>query len=112
MITTTLFRSSVVFLMTLPSFLIITLISTVLQAFSSYPVVAHAFAGIRVAVAVLVIAAAVKLFKKGVKGALGYGIFLVALLLLLVVDVSPIWVVLGAGLIGILLSLKKEGKTA
>lgn len=95
------------FAVVLPSFLIITLISSVLQAFSSIAIVAHALAGIRVGVAVLVIAAAVKLFKKGVKGVLGYGIFLVSLILLLLFDISPVWIVLGAGLIGVVQSLRK-----
>jgi len=91
----------------LPSLLIITLISTVLEAFSSIAIVAHALAGVRVAVAVLVIAAAAKLFRKGVKGVLGYVIFLLSLLLLLFFDVSPIWIVLGAGVIGVVQSLRK-----
>lgn len=91
----------------LPSLLIITLVSSVLEAFSSIAIVAHALAGVRVAVAVLVIAAAAKLFRKGVKGVLGYVIFLLSLLLLLFFDVSPIWIVLGAGVIGVVQSLRK-----
>lgn len=95
------------FAVVLPSYIIITLISSVLEAFSSIAMVAHALAGIRVGVAVLVIAAAMKLFKKGVKGVLGYIIFLVSLLLLLFFEISPVWIVLAAGLIGVVQSLRK-----
>lgn len=91
-----------------PSLLIITVISTVLKSFSSYPVVQHAFAGIRVAVAVLIIHSVVKLFQKGVKGALGYGIFAVSLLLIALFDLSPVWIVAAVLVLGIALTWKEK----
>lgn len=94
-----------------PSLLIITIISTVLKSFSSYLVVQHAFAGIRVAVAVLVINSVWKLYKKGVKGALGNGIFVASLLLVALFDLSPVWIVAAVLLLGIVLTWK-EGKQA
>ena len=85
----------------LPSLIIITVISTILQNFASYEVVQHAFAGIRVAVAVLVVSSVWKLYRKGVKGAFANGIFAASLFIMFLTDISPIWVVLGALLIGI-----------
>lgn len=89
-----------------PSVIIITLISTILRNFASYEMVQHAFAGIRVAVAVLVIVSVAKLFKKGVKGILGYGVFGASMLLVVLFDLSPVWVVLAALLLGIFLTWK------
>ena len=97
-----------------PSLLIITLISTVLQEFSSYEIVTHAFAGIRVAVCALIVVSVWKLFKKGVKDLLGYLIFGVSLIAVFVFGVSPIWLVLAAALVGcskaIIQSRKKEDR--
>lgn len=93
----------------LPSLIIITIISTVLKNFASYEVVQNAFWGIRIAVAALVVVSVCKLYRKGVKGAFGNGIFVAALLLVAVVDISPVWVVLAAGVAGILHS-RKAGK--
>lgn len=97
-----------------PSLIIITIISTILRNFAEYAVVQHAFAGIRVAVAALVVVSVAKLFKKGVKDVLGYVIFAVSLLLVFFLDVSPIWVVLAAIAIGVGKALKagKGGEQA
>lgn len=93
----------------LPSFLIITIISTVLKSFSTLPLVQHAFSGIRVAVAALVAVSLWKLYKKGVKGALSHGIFAASLIIIAVFDLSPVWIVLAAILLGVLLT-RKEGR--
>ena len=94
----------------LPSLIIITLISTVLRSFSEYTIVQNAFAGIRIAVAALIVSSVWKLYRKGVKGALGNGIFAASLLLVVLLDLSPAWVVLGALLLGILRTWKGAGK--
>lgn len=99
------------FAVVLPSLIIITIISTVLKSFASYTVVQHAFAGIRVAVAVLVINSVIKLYQKGVKGALGNGIFVASLLLVAVLDLSPVWIVAAVLILGVVLTWK-EGKKA
>lgn len=89
-----------------PSLIIITLISSILKNFASYEVVQHAFSGIRVGVAVLVVVSLAKLFKKGVKGKMGYGIFAVSMLLVVLFDISPVWIVLGALAFGLILAWK------
>lgn len=96
-----------------PSFVIILLLATLINHFAEYAVVAHALAGIRVAVAALIVSAIVKLWKKGIKDALGVVIFGVVVLLSLVLNVSPIIIVVIAMLFGILygrVSGRKEGK--
>lgn len=77
----------------MPSLIIITAISTVLKSFASVEIVQHALAGIRAAVAALVVVSVMKLYKKGVKGALGNGIFGASLLLVFLFDLSPVWIV-------------------
>lgn len=105
------------FAIVLPSFVIISLISLFLRHFADNVYVAYAFMGIRVAVAVLVADALIKLFRKGVKGALANGIFAAAFLYSLVPQFfstvvgwfSPAWIVLAAILLGIFLAWK-EGR--
>ena len=80
--------------------------SSILRNFASYEIVQHAFAGIRVGVAVLVVVSLAKLFKKGVKGKLGYGIFAASMLLVVLFDISPVWVVLAALAFGFILTWK------
>lgn len=99
------------FAVVLPSLIIITIISTILQSFSSYEIVQHAFAGIRVAVAALVVVSVIKLYQKGVKDALGNGIFAASLLLLFLFDVSPVWIVAAVLLLGLgLIWKERRGK--
>lgn len=85
-----------------PSFVIILVLASLISHFAEYPIVAHALAGIRVAVAALIVSAIVKLWKKGVKDILGIVIFGVVVLLSLLLKVSPIIIVVTAMLFGIL----------
>ena len=90
-----------------PSILIITLISRVLQNFASYEIVQHAFAGIRIAVCVLIAVSISKLYKKGVKGAVGNAIFAASLLLTFLLHLSPVWIVLAVVLLGLCTAWKE-----
>ena len=95
----------------LPSVIIITIISSILKNFASYEVVQHAFAGIRVAVAALVVNSVLKLYKKGVKGVLGNFIFAASMLLIVLLDLSPVWIVAAVLIFGVAL-VWKEGRKA
>ena len=55
------------FAMTLPSFVILYLISTVLDNFLQIPLVAHAFQGIRIGVGLLILSVALNMVKKMAK---------------------------------------------
>ena len=92
-----------------PSLMIIILISTLLQNFAHYAPVQHALAGIRVAVAALVVSSVLKLWKKGVKGAMGIGIFSASLLLVVLFGLSPVLIVAGTLVLGLLMA-RKESK--
>lgn len=91
-----------------PSLIIITIISAALQNFANYEMVQHALSGIRVAVAALVVSSVIKLYKKGVKGAISNGIFAASLLLVVVWDISPIIIVAAALVLGIVLTWVKS----
>ena len=61
----------------------------------------QALAGIRVAVCALILDAIVKLWKKNVKSIWGIALFLIVLAVMILLDVSPILVVIGAAVVGI-----------
>lgn len=84
-----------------PSLLIILAIASLLANFAHIPAVQHAFGGIRVAVAVLIINAVIKLYKSNVKNAFGIVLMLLAFICMVLLSPSPVWVVLSAALIGL-----------
>lgn len=85
----------------LPSVIIITLIAAFLQNFSHIPAVAHAFAGIRACVCVLILQAVLKLRKASVKDAPSVLIFVIAFLASAIIGISPTFIVIAAGLAGL-----------
>lgn len=93
----------------LPSFIIITVIASVLQNFMQYEIVQHIFGGIRVAVAVLIVNAVITMGKKAVKDSLcvvlAIGAFAASIIFS---NLSPVLVVLAAALVGIA-TMKREG---
>ena len=87
---------------------IITLIAAFLQNFAQYPVVQHAFAGIRVCVCVLIFNAVLKLWKKAVvdkvSRCLYIGVFLMtALSGVLPVAVPAAILVITSGILGVII---------
>lgn len=95
-----------------PSLVIITLIAGLLKAYAHLELVRHAFNGIRVAVVALILSAVVKLWKTGIKNVLGVLIFLASFLLTALLDLSPIWIVLAAIPIGLLMGWAQNRKEA
>lgn len=91
-----------------PSFIIIMTIATFLQNFSKYLIVQHAFAGIRVAVGVLILEAIITLFKKSVVDKTGIIIFIVTVIVGVLFNISPIYIVISSCLLGLLLSYRRE----
>ncbi|MBQ1406814.1 MAG: chromate transporter [Eubacterium sp.] len=88
-----------------PSVVIITLLAGVIQAYASLEWVAHAFAGIRVCVCVLIFNAVIKLGKKALVDKWTIGLFLVVLAGAVFLDLSPVVFVLFAGICGIVLKV-------
>ena len=89
-----------------PSIFIITLIAAFLESFAGNVYVAHALAGIRVCVCVLILNSVLSLGKKAIKNKLSWVIFLIATVLAAFTDVPTVAIVLGAGVIGYILYLK------
>lgn len=86
-----------------PSMVIISIIAAFLQGFSDYPVVIHAFAGIRVCVCVLILNAVIKLWKKAVIDKWTLVIFLIVALGSIFTNLSPVIYVVAAAVAGILI---------
>lgn len=92
-----------------PSFLIIVLIAMALYRFTDLPAVGHALGGIRVAVAATVLHSAWRLVKSGVTDVLT-GLICLAALVLLLLDLSPIPIILGGAALSLAgRALKKSG---
>ena len=98
----------------LPSFLIICVLTAVLANFAEIPAVQYALHGIRVAVGVLILNTVIKLVKEKIKDAFGYVLAALAFVTVALpatlklagvavpFSVSPVFVVIGAALAGIL----------
>lgn len=85
-----------------PSLVIITIIASVINNFSNLAWVQSAFVGIRIVVAALVINVVIKMLRTSIKDWIGTLIFLIALLIGLLFSISPIYTIVGAAIIGIL----------
>ncbi|MDU4891148.1 MAG: chromate transporter [Clostridium sp.] len=90
-----------------PSLVIIMIIAAFISNFADLAIVQQAFAGIRVAVGVLVLNAIIKLWKSGVKDVVGIIIFAVTFVVSLIFSLSPVYVVIGAIIVGILAGRKR-----
>lgn len=94
----------------LPSLIIISVIAAVLQNFMQYKIVGHIFAGIRVAVAVLVVNAVFTMGKKAIADKLCAILAIISFIVSVVFpSVSPVFIVLAAALIGFA-TMKKGGE--
>lgn len=89
-----------------PSVVIISLLATVIEAFSHLTWVQNAFGGIRICVCVLIANAVVKLYKKAVVDKLTLAIFLIVALGSYFLDLGPVVFVVMSALAGIFLCAK------
>ena len=95
----------------LPSLVIIIVIASVLTAFMEYKIVSHIFGGIRACVAVLIINAVITMGKKALIDKLCVLIGVVSLAVSVIFpSVSPIFIVIGAAVVGIFSRSRKEAK--
>ena len=95
--------------MVFPSWIIIISIAKFFDAFADNQYVSNAFEGIRVIVVVLILNAVIKMGKKSITTWIQALIAIAAFVLIAYTNLSPIFVVIGSGLIGILLSTVKVG---
>ena len=96
-----------------PSIVIITLIAAFLTNFADYPVVAHALAGINACVVALIASSVLRLGRTNLTDGVSAVIFVVVLALGFFVGVSPVILIVCAGVVGYvayrLLKLSKGG---
>ncbi|MEA4822952.1 MAG: chromate transporter [Clostridiaceae bacterium] len=85
-----------------PAVIIISVIALFLQHFAEYAVVQHAFAGIRVSVAVLITGAVIRLWKSNIRNLRAVLIFAAALIVTVFTDWSPVYLVIAAAAVGLL----------
>jgi len=85
-----------------PSIIIITAIAALLSNFAEVEIVQHIFGGIRVAVVALIFASIIKIWKSSVKNLFGIILAVSSFLLGAFLSISPIYIVVAAGIIGII----------
>ncbi len=94
---------------TLPSFVVILALATVFSQVRHLPATQAAFSGIRPAVVALVAGAAYKIGRTAIRDLRGVAIAALALVALAVLDVHPIPVIVGSGVVGYLLFRRDLG---
>ncbi len=93
-----------------PSLIIITIISKFFKEFQNYELVQHAFNGIQVVVVALITITVANMFKQSVKDNYGKILFLMSFIIIGFLKLSPIIVVIGSSMAGILRFRNKEFK--
>ncbi len=95
--------------MVTPSWIIIISIAKFFDAFADNQYVSSAFEGIRVVVVVLILNAVIRMGKKSITSWIQALIAIAAFVLIAFTSLSPIFVVVGSGLLGVLISSVKVG---
>lgn len=90
--------------MIVPSWLIIISIAALFQQFADNPFMQRAFSGIRIVVVVLILNAVVKMGKKAINNWIGIVISFLAFILVIGLGISPIYIIVSAGIVGILIN--------
>ena len=84
-----------------PSILIILLLANLIEGYKNLAFVQNAFNGIRVCVGALIISATLKLSKSSIVDKLTTGIFILTFLLSILLNLSPIILLILAGILGL-----------
>ncbi|MDD3401235.1 MAG: chromate transporter [Eubacteriales bacterium] len=82
-------------------FALIVLIAVALSSVWEYQLVQNIFAGVRIAVAALIISAVIRLFSKSIKDWFSVLLCVAAFALMVFAGVSPIFIVLGAAIVAL-----------
>ena len=94
--------------MVTPSWIIIISIAMFFEQFADNAIVQSAFMGIRVVVVVLILNAVIKMGKKSIKNWVSLFVAIAAFLFIILTSLSPIYVVVGSAIIGIILYTTKR----
>lgn len=92
----------------MPSLIIIIMIASLINLFLDNQYVMHAFTGIRIAVVALIADVVLSMGRKNIKDRYQFAIFAAVVILMLALSISPVWVICGAGALGLIL---RRGKT-
>lgn len=96
-----------------PSFIIILIVALLLGQVTDLSIMNNAFAGIRIGVAALIFHSVLRLSKSSLKTRAAQLIFLGAVLLSVLTSISPIIIVVVAGIIGVLIGVfNSKNKTS
>lgn len=95
--------------MVTPSLIIIISIAKFFEAFAGNEYIAKAFMGIRVIVVVLILNAVIRMAKKSIKNWLHVLLFVSAFCIIMFTPLSPIYVVIASGLIGVFVQVLDRG---
>ncbi|CCU80514.1 Chromate transporter [Halanaerobium saccharolyticum subsp. saccharolyticum DSM 6643] len=87
----------------LPSLIIITFIASFFKRFQEISIFQHAFTAIQIAVVALIIDIVIKMWQKSDKSKFSFLLFILAFLLLVLFDISPVFVILGSAAAGVLI---------
>ena len=85
-----------------PSFFIILLLATFLKNFAENLLVTQAFRGINVCVSALIFTAVLSLWRKNIPNRIALFIFILAFLLNAILKLSPVTIIIIAGILGLL----------
>ncbi|MBE5813268.1 MAG: chromate transporter [Clostridiales bacterium] len=91
-----------------PSLIIIMLIAGLINQFSDYEIVQKAFVGIRICVAALIINAVINLWKNSIVDKYTLAVFGIVLLLALFTSISPVYLMIGAGVLTLIKTMKRN----
>ena len=97
--------------MVTPSVIIITVVASILQNFMDYPIVASALTGINAIVCALLAHTVITLGKKSLVNVVPVVLFIIGLVACFIFDITPILLVIFGGIVGIISTKIKEGKT-
>ena len=95
-----------------PAFIAIIILANILTGITNYPIVQHAFSGIRVSVIILILVTIKDLWKKSVNSLFTYILFISILLALLILPVSPTLIIIISGVVALLYGKFKGVKNA
>ncbi|MGL4736162.1 MAG: chromate transporter [Cellulosilyticaceae bacterium] len=95
--------------MVTPSIVIITLIAMFFENFMDYEIMQRAFGGIRVVVVALIAHTVYQMAKKAMKDRLSHILFWGSLVILICINISPVWVVIAGAVIGMMSTREKGG---
>jgi chromate transporter len=94
----------------LPGITLIVLAAFFISSIEDYPLVTHAFAGIRIAVGALILDTVIKMVKGIFKDWKALIFYIIAFILSTAFSVSPMFIILGAALIGLFIYYPEKNK--